>query len=415
MNTKKIAGAVLALSFILSPIMASAQTSNSAQVQAILAQIQTLKLQLDALKSVQAQAVTATTNVSDTLDLIRTLKEGMSGDDVAALQAILATDSSIYPEGTIDGNFSSTTTKALRKFQKKYGIDTLGFAGPKTLKKMNKIIREIGLSKNGNGSKEDRFCLKLPLKAYVTPGWYNKNGKKKVKIEECQKKFNEYINNPNNGWVSSTTPSISNQASASVVIGGTIYDRATISGGNMPTGTISFNVYGPWDGSCTTPISPAPASTAVNGNGMYNSGNITATTTGTYKFIASYSGDSKNKSISTNCNSSGNSVLVTAVPDTTAPVISSFGTSNLLGTTTSIIWTTNENSNSKVWFGTSTPLSLTHPATKLVSDSSLVTSHSLQLSGLATSTTYYFKVVSTDGANNTATSTEGVFTTTIGL
>lgn len=410
---KKIVAGLLALTFLVGPVTASAESAN---IQAILAQIKNLQLQLNTLRAAQVQVASSSANVSDTLDLIRTLKIGMTGDDVAALQVILAADPSIYPDGTVNGIFGTSTAQALKKFQRKHGIDSLGYAGPKTLKKLNKVLKELGLEQErSEDNKTNRFCLRLPLKAYVTPGWYKKNGEKRVKIEECRKKFNDYINNPGNGWISSTTPTLVNQVSSSVVVGGTIYDRVTISGGTNPTGNITFQVYGPWDSTCTTPISPAPTSATVTGNGMYNSGNVTATSTGTYRFIATYSGDSKNKTVSTKCTDAGASVVVTAVPDTTAPSISAVGTTNLLGTTTNVVWTTNENSNSKVWFGTSTPLTLTHPSVRLVSDASLVTNHVLSLTGLSTSTTYYFAVVSSDSTGNTATSTESSFITTAGL
>src|SRR5574341_539600 len=45
------------------------------------------------------------------------------------------------------------------------------------------------------------------------------------------------------------------QASAPIVVGsGTISDTATLAGGYNPTGTITFNLYGPNDASCATSI-----------------------------------------------------------------------------------------------------------------------------------------------------------------
>ena len=94
--------------------------------------------------------------------------------------------------------------------------------------------------------------------------------------------------------------------------------------------------------------------------------------------------------------------------DTQAPVISNV---DAVAATTSaqVLWNTDENSNSVVYFGTTTPVD-TDVATKIES-ASLVTNHSLVLSNLATSTTYHYIVASTDGAGNTATSTEYSFET----
>ena len=68
-------------------------------------------------------------------------------------------------------------------------------------------------------------------------------------------------------------------------------------------------------------------------------------------------------------------------------------------TTAAITWTTDKSSNSRVDYGTS-PGSLTLNATS----ATLVTSHSINLSGLAMGTTYYYRVTSVDGSGNSATS-----------
>ncbi len=69
------------------------------------------------------------------------------------------------------------------------------------------------------------------------------------------------------------------------------------------------------------------------------------------------------------------------------------------GTTATITWTTDELANGRVDYGTD-PESLT----LVVTDGVLSTSHSLPLSGLTASTTYYYRVTSEDAATNSATS-----------
>lgn len=96
--------------------------------------------------------------------------------------------------------------------------------------------------------------------------------------------------------------------------------------------------------------------------------------------------------------------------DTTAPVISGVSATNITATSSVIVWQTDELSNSTVWYGTTTPVVPASP-TASVSDSTLVTSHSLTLSGLTSSTTYYFIAQSADQAGNTATSSENSFMT----
>ena len=94
--------------------------------------------------------------------------------------------------------------------------------------------------------------------------------------------------------------------------------------------------------------------------------------------------------------------------DTTPPVIS--GLATVAGTSTaSITWDTDEDADSKYWQSTSIPVDTSGAPS--AETSNLVTSHSLELSGLAASTTYYYVISSTDGAGNTATSAESSFTT----
>jgi hypothetical protein len=84
--------------------------------------------------------------------------------------------------------------------------------------------------------------------------------------------------------------------------------------------------------------------------------------------------------------------------DNTPPIITNIvSTPNTDGTTT-ITWTTNEASSSRIEYGTaSTTLNLNS------SDGAMVTNHSITLTGLSSSTTYYFRVLSVDNATNSST------------
>ncbi|MCE7878083.1 MAG: hypothetical protein DYH14_12340, partial [Betaproteobacteria bacterium PRO3] len=109
--------------------------------------------------------------------------------------------------------------------------------------------------------------------------------------------------------VNPTTPGLSTTASPTLAAPGNIYDTATLTGGVNPTGTITFKLYGPNDATCATAISTTQVT--VNGNGAYQSANYFATLPGTYRWIASYSGDANNAAVSGACNDSGESVVVT--------------------------------------------------------------------------------------------------------
>jgi len=80
--------------------------------------------------------------------LTMTLKKGMENSEVKMLQEMLATDSSIYPEGITSGYFGSLTQRAVERFQKKYKIvssgtpNTTGYGlvGPSTRAKLSEVF-----------------------------------------------------------------------------------------------------------------------------------------------------------------------------------------------------------------------------------------------------------------------------------
>ena len=100
------------------------------------------------------------------------------------------------------------------------------------------------------------------------------------------------------------------------------------------------------------------------------------------------------------------SFTTTTAPDTTAPVISSISAGSITSSAATVTWTTNEAATSRVEYGTSTSYGSFSSL-----DSSLVTSHTVTLSGLTPATVYYFRVLSNDQAGNQATSTGSTFTT----
>lgn len=108
---------------------AKAQTTTIDQLMSV---IKTLQAQLNALRAAQSQVQVAAQNVQNTVDIARNLRQGMSGDDVAALQRLLASDPSVYPEGIISGHYGALTAKAVKAFQKKHGLEQAGEVGPKT-------------------------------------------------------------------------------------------------------------------------------------------------------------------------------------------------------------------------------------------------------------------------------------------
>jgi len=117
------------------------------------------------------------------------------------------------------------------------------------------------------------------------------------------------------------TPTIATDASPSVVVGGTVTDTATVSGGRRPTGTITFTLFGPGGSTC----SGAPAFTTtktVAGDGTYTSDPFTTTAAGAYHWIAAYSGDASNMATATNCGDVDASVTIGQASTSTSLVSS---------------------------------------------------------------------------------------------
>jgi hypothetical protein len=105
------------------------------------------------------------------------------------------------------------------------------------------------------------------------------------------------------------TPVLTTQASPDVRRGKAITDKAVLSSGHSPGGSITFRLYGPHDANC----SRAPAFSdvvSVSGNGSYASAPFIAKAPGTYRWVAFYSGDPNNEAVSDSCNDEGESVRV---------------------------------------------------------------------------------------------------------
>jgi hypothetical protein len=91
---------------------------------------------------------------------------------------------------------------------------------------------------------------------------------------------------------------------------------------------------------------------------------------------------------------------------TVPPVISAVAAGNITSSGATITWTTSTAADSQVAYGTTTAYGSLSPL-----NSTLMTSHSVMLSGLAASTAYHYQVMSRDAQGNLATSGDYTFTT----
>lgn len=92
--------------------------------------------------------------------------------------------------------------------------------------------------------------------------------------------------------------------------------------------------------------------------------------------------------------------------DTTPPTISSVGANQITSNSAVINWITNEPADSQVEYGRTTSY-----GSQTTLDTSMVTFHSVSLSGLSANTTYHYRVKSKDASGNLAVSQDYTFTT----
>src|SRR5205814_974557 len=89
---------------------------------------------------------------------------------------------------------------------------------------------------------------------------------------------------------------------------------ATLSGGHSPTGTITFDLYGPSASPDCSGAAVFTSTVPVSGNGDYNSGPFTPTTAGSYYWVASYSGDVNNQPSTGTCGDQGETSTLAKKP-----------------------------------------------------------------------------------------------------
>ena len=132
-------------------------------------------------------------------------------------------------------------------------------------------------------------------------------------------------------FVTRARPSLSTLASGTIALGGQMFDRATVSGGARPRGTLVFRVYGPSDRFCTGRPAASSNVRVSSGNDTYRSADYTPTTTGIYRWRVIYTGDLNNRRVATSCGGPGETVAVARIPLARPDVTSSASAGGLAG------------------------------------------------------------------------------------
>ena len=121
-------------------------TTSSTDLQALIKQLEEqVKVLQSQVLNFQCELGTTKkelTEVKTELNLTHSLVRGSSGDEVKTLQEFLKQFPDIYPEGLVTGYFGPLTEAAVKKFQERQQIETVGAVGPKTLSKINELITQ---------------------------------------------------------------------------------------------------------------------------------------------------------------------------------------------------------------------------------------------------------------------------------
>lgn len=187
-------------------------------------------------------------------------------------------------------------------------------------------------------------------------------------------------------------------------------------GGGTGTQTYSLSVSlaGSGTGTVTSSDNTISCGSACSESGIISGTTLTltASSSGSSSFT-SWSGCSTQNGNSCTVDMTGNTTVTATFsnsggnnpPPPAPPVISSVASSNVSDTQATVSWTTDESASSQVLYGLTTAY-----GSQTALDSTLVTSHSQTIAGLAANTLYYYEVFSTNSTGGESTET-GTFTT----
>jgi len=253
-------------------------------------------------------------------------------------------------------------------------------------------------------------CFTKSFGHLIAPGWIKKNGQITLS-DDCTRD-----NLPNGiGWLygyhsTTTNPTPTTTPDTTSPVLSNVRVRAI----STTTAIVAWDTNEKSDTtvwySTTSPVNTSTASssnkTELTRNHNIHLSGLSASTT--YYVIVRSKDKSNNTSTSTQISFTtlGTPTTTTQVAPVISNVIATVGTS-----TVKVIWDTDVASNSTLFYGTSTPLNISASTTASTTSSTLVTSHDMNVTGLATSTTYYFVIQSKNSVGTIKNSNQFSLTT----
>lgn len=374
--------------------------ANAALIAQLAAQIQNVRAQLNVLLASEG-----TSNI-----FITTMGIGSRGDAVKALQAFLASDVTLYPEGLITGFYGTLTTRAVARFQARHGLPATGIVDANTLTVLRAQSRNLGVAMQLAADNSLQPCTTRG--AQVATGWLRATVSGNPIVPTCAVAASGAVN-----LAGSTTV-------ASTFVPGTITPGgiSNISGANLTPNSVTIN----WNNaanatgriflSTSSPVNLATATqVGATASGMTGSLNLTGLAPNTqYFYVIQTTDASGNVSRSQEYTFTTPAATATTGTSTAGTFISGNQISgvtvgNISGNSATVTFNNSGNATSRILFGTSCPVN-SATATTLSSNTTSL-NQSFNLTGLQPNTVHCFVIQTADASGNVISSPQLTFTT----
>src|SRR3989338_2097668 len=414
---------VFALSVTTAPVFAQTATTTQTIAERLAELLQQIKTLQEQLLDLEAQQQSLRGEIREAVQITRQLAIGATGDDVRELQELLASDPELYPEGIITGYFGSLTARAIERLQERFGIERAGEVGPLTRQTINQLLSRFAhgqknvferISDDEDEDDVDRTALAPGVKGVkvchktgtgqhtISIGGpavqaHLAHGDTLGRCDDEVKGDDDDEDEDEDDDEDVTDLMISDVSARRITESGATITWETNEDADSTVwfATSSGFVIG------AAGVQMKTSSSEVEKHQIRLDDLKPGTT---YYFRVGSEDTSGNDAVS-------NEFSFTTLADTEAPEISYLEAKDIATTTATIVWETDEAADSVVWYSTTSNFNTDADGVLRAESALLTTSHTVNLSGLTASTTYYYKVSSTDTDNNETKSNEESFKT----